>query len=54
MKLKVGETIKNGKDTYEITKQIDDFTYEIINVKTGVLSVYAIGRPIVDENIIAT
>ena len=45
----IGEIINFNGCTYKVTKQVDDYSYEICDIESGTVSLYAVGRPVPDE-----
>ena len=49
MELEVGQSIELGGNVYEVTKQVDEYTYEISNTESGEVLPYILGRPVSEE-----
>ena len=47
--MEIGEIINFNGCTYKVTKQVDDYSYEICDIKSGTVSLYAVGRPVAEE-----
>lgn len=46
--MEIGEIIDFNGRICKVTKQVDDYNYEICDTESGIVSLYSVGRPIPD------
>ncbi len=47
--MKIGEIIDCNGHLCKVTKQVDEYSYEICDMESGALSLFVIGRPMLNE-----
>ncbi len=47
--MEIGEIIDCNGDICEVTKQVDEYSYEIRDTESGAVSLYVVGRPVSEE-----